>query len=544
MPINEELYGAASFFRLPPDASGKRAQAFRHAHLAYTNGTVVIEVDTEVVGVTSGARGAVSAIGPNNSVSSGEFVVVYGPANAGASFAAGEPLQIAGQQVATVDEAVDFFTTANMIAGANNPHNAMFVDRHGAAYVRFSEGEQQLDGFGLSRMTSPMLVGFYEYHYDEMPEEWSDDTSGTASLTHLPDEAAIALDIGTAAGDRYTRTTNKYHLYQPGYSQLAEFTMVSGDAGKAGVRRRGGYYDDNNGVYFELDGTDLYVVLRSSTSGAVVETRIPQGEWNGDVLDGSGTLENLSGVQIDMSHLNVFWIDLQWLGAGRVRFGILSPTGARVTCHTFENANANTSAYMATATLPLRMEIENTGVSGSPSRIKMVCGSVKTEGDLLPDRKKKTAKWGLTGSIITVGDTELPVMSFRSRQVFANGVVNRMVAVPELWSVWVKGDPIILRFYFDGVLTGASFFPYDASSVELDVSASAMSGGHMLLSHMYDQGVHHLEAPSNFGYLGQHARLDADGVTARPWTVTAQLIETGVGGSAQARMSFSWIDIT
>jgi hypothetical protein len=55
----------------------------------------------------------------------------------------------------------------------------------------------------------------------------------------------------------------------------------------AGVRRRFGIFDENNGAYFEDDGV-YSCVLRSKATGSVVETRVTRDNWNGDKLDGTG----------------------------------------------------------------------------------------------------------------------------------------------------------------------------------------------------------------------------------------------------------------
>jgi len=545
MAVNDSIFGGPSNIRLPPDSAGKRTQTFRHVHLEYNNGVVAINLGDTVVGATSGAHGEVVAKAESNTTSNGTLSVVPLISAEDAQFIVGEDLQVNLIKVAEAVDLHDVHSSAVNLCGANNPHNAQFVDSKGSAYIRFDDGPQQLDAFGLSRMTTPWMVGFYDFHYDTLPNEFWDDISGTGTITHLPDEASIALDVGTAAGDRVTRTSHKYHLYQPGYSQLIEMTAVAGDSGKANVRRRSGYFDDENGVFFEMDGTDIYVVLRSKVTGSVVDTRIAQTNWNGDKLDGTGGLGNLSGMQLHPDKLQVLWMDMQWLGGGRVRFGVLAPDGSRVTCHTIENANANTGAYMTTATLPLRVEIENTGTSGSPSRIKMVCAAVKTEGQLLPDRKKRTEKFGVAGAkhdVTTATDT--PMLAMRPA-LTVNSVTNRKIMIPERWSLIVEGDPIVLKFWRRTAgTTGGSYAQVPNSAMELNsgVTSFTPASSHLMLVDYYTAGSYSIQAPENFGYLGQHGRLNADGTTQEVWLVTAALA-TASGTDADVTMGFSWIEL-
>ncbi len=139
----------------------------------------------------------------------------------------------------------------------------------------------------------------------------------------------------TANGSSVSRTSNRYHFYQPGVGNLIINTLALDDNGKANNTRRWGYYDANNGIFWELAGTEFRVVLRSSTSGSVVDTVVAQADWNGDKLDGAGQ----SKMDIDLSKANFFFIDFAWLGVGAVRFGVLAQDGSRWIAHTFENPN-------------------------------------------------------------------------------------------------------------------------------------------------------------------------------------------------------------
>lgn len=529
--------GASSYFRLPPDSNGKRINTLKHWHIEYVTGTTKPLVNDVVVGNTSGFTGTITAIHSNNTSTTGELSVIPLDQNAGANPVEGEDLYIDGVKVGVVGEWYSVYAQANTIVGGNNPHSPMFVDAKGSAYVRFTEGDQQMDGFGLTRMSTPTQIADYNHKYDKATDIWQEDLVGTATTAHLPNEAAIAMDIGTASGDRVTRTTNKYHLYQAGMSQLVIMTIACGDVGKEGVIRRWGYYDDSNGIFFQLNGTTLSVVLRSSTSGTPVDTIINQADWNGDRINGQDGLSNLSGMDIDVSKLNVYWTDLQWLGGGRVRFGVLSPDGGRVTIHEIKNANSHTGPYMTTATLPLRTEILNTGVTGSPSRLKYVCGTVHTEGTLVPDRKKKTSKYD-NEVVKTSVSTEVPLISFRPKTNI-NGVINRTVTIPELISVYIKTAAVRLRLYRNTTLTGASWQDHAIGATQVDTSATAFTDGTRLLSWVFDPGSHNIEFPSNFGYQGQNLTLGADGTQNLWYTLTVESLET----TSDVDVSISLIDM-
>jgi hypothetical protein len=100
---------------------------------------------------------------------------------------------------------------------------------------------------------------------------------------------------------------------------------------------------------------------RAATSSFVIisktqELRIPQSQWNMDKMDGTGP----SGYTIDLSKMQMFYIDYTWYGAGFVRWGMRGPRGNVVYVHRMLNNNINTEAYMRSGNLPARYETNTT----------------------------------------------------------------------------------------------------------------------------------------------------------------------------------------
>jgi hypothetical protein len=96
---------------------------------------------------------------------------------------------------------------------------------------------------------------------------------------------------------------------------------------------------------------------RGITSGMVVasktiDTKVAQSAFNIDKLDGTGP----SGYNIDLTKMQMFYIDYTWYGAGFIRFGVRGPQGNIIYCHKIPNNNVNTEAYMRSGNLPARYE--------------------------------------------------------------------------------------------------------------------------------------------------------------------------------------------
>ena len=184
---------------------------------------------------------------------------------------------------------------------------------------------------------------------------------------------------------------------------------------------RTGLFDYQNGMFFEFDGTTLYAVRRSSvqqlsgtvsvqpnsnivngvdtnlngqlsigdfvvirgssyrvtnvpskteihiqpaykgvaSSGVVVtktiDVKVPQDQWNIDKADGTGP----SGFVLDITKIQMAYIDYSWYGAGKIRFGFKDAKGHVKYMHEFLHNNVLEEAYMRSGNMPGRYEIEN-----------------------------------------------------------------------------------------------------------------------------------------------------------------------------------------
>jgi hypothetical protein len=85
------------------------------------------------------------------------------------------------------------------------------------------------------------------------------------------------------------------------------------------------------------------------------DTKYPQSSWNIDKCDGTGP----SGYNIDLTKMQMFYMDYSWYGAGFIRWGFRGPDGNVIYCHKIPNNNVNTEAYMRSGNLPARYESES-----------------------------------------------------------------------------------------------------------------------------------------------------------------------------------------
>jgi len=274
-----------------------------------------------------------------------------------------------------------------------------------------------IDAFSRVRTSEPFGVFQNDQLHGLDASNWSSRTVGGGAVAFAANEPVVELSVGTANGDKAFNQTNRYFPYVPGKSQFIKMTGVF-NAPKANLKQQWLYGDDLNAMGLELNGITPYMLIRSNTSGAPVDNKKAQSEWNLDTLDGNGP----SGITLDFTKVQILVIDFQWLGAGRVRMGF-DIDGLIYYAHEFKHANLITTAYTATPSLPLRYYIENTGVTASASTLKQLCCSVESEGGfILPGSEFSTpTRWV---NIRTVGTTRAPVLAVRLKNAL-NGKPNR-----------------------------------------------------------------------------------------------------------------------
>jgi len=249
----------------------------------------------------------------------------------------------------------------------------MLSDQFGNLIGPANPSGVSVDAFGRARFSTPYTL-FDSSNVGYKNDKFDESITGTGSITYSADESTVSLANGTASGNSIVRQSKRRFSYQPGKSLLIMNTLVFAPT-QAGLTQRVGYFDDDNGVYLERVNGVVNIVLRSSITGSVVETRVPSTEWNLDKFDGDGT----SHITLNPDASHIFWVDLEWLGVGSVRTGFVVD-GQLVIAHSFHNANINPNVYMTTPNLPIRYEITNSAELSTAASLKQICSSVISEG--------------------------------------------------------------------------------------------------------------------------------------------------------------------
>jgi len=356
-----------------------------------------------------------------------------------------------------------------------NLHKAMEYNPLGQPVLRTTLKVGQTDAFGRIRMSSPFTLGDYKHLYGLDPNFIDNITNG-GSVTFQANQAAARLTTSNNSNSRVVHQTKFYHHYMPGKSQqiLSSFNFY---AATPNVTKRTGYFDDNNGIYFEQagDGT-LSWVIRTYTSGAPVENRKTQSQWNIDQCNGQGgSLFNL-----DITKTQLVFMEFQWLGVGSVTVGFVHD-GAFIPCHQFHHSNNLPTVYMSNPNLPVRCEIQNTGTTAG-AFFDQICSTVISEGGYV----EAGQDWSISSPTARTMDdgTTVPILAIRLKNTF-RGYENRMIV--RMGNINVFGTQENMEYKLiklpniSQLTTGTAWVPInDGSGVEYNAGATAFTDGEII----------------------------------------------------------------
>ena len=395
------------------------------------------------------------------------------------------------------------------------------------------------DAFGRTRVSNPFTLFDSSHRYRDN-NLWTNLIVGTGSTVgFVTTQGLIHIGIGTTAGCSVIRETTKTFAYQPGKSLLVMNTFVP-ETPKENLRQRVGYFGADNGIYFEIAGigsTSVSFVERSLSLGT--ETRVPQTEWNIDKLDGTG----VSGITLDPSKAQILWTDIEWLGLGTVRVGFVID-GVFIHCHSFHHANQIQTTYMTTASLPLRYEIANTGVTTSSSILKQVCSTVISEGGYELRGLQQGVGTPITSPVtLTTAGTYYPVISLRLKTS-----PNRLDAIVILTALSIMGITNNAHYNWRVLASadtsgGGTWVSAGVdSAVEYKIDGGSVTGGRILAegySSASNQAVTAVDILKEALFKFQ---LERDGLTGTPYELT--VVASASLANASIHTSMDWEEVS
>lgn len=370
----------------------------------------------------------------------------------------------------------------------NSDENPIFVK--GTSDTSFFS-DTQSDAFGRLRVSEEYTIGDYKHTYGIDPN-FSDTVSNGGEINHIVNQASARLSTSNNSSSYAIHQTKMYHNYLPGKSQLIK-TTINFYSNTTNVIKRTGYFDDNNGIYFEQDGNGvLSFVIRSDVSGTPSDARrIPQSQWNMDTCNTTILGTSTDGVNfgkpgswdLDITKTQIVYMDFQWLGVGRVRCGFVHQ-GQTIVAHEFYNSNILPTVYMSNPNLPVRCEIRNIGTT-TGGYFDQICSTVISEGGYSETGIDFSIDSGVTGHVVTLAEGLTPILSIKLKDNF-RGYPNRVIVrsgninlyaedFPAYWKIVKLSDVSKIT------LANSTWVSVNSdSAVEYNLSGTAITGGDVL----------------------------------------------------------------
>lgn len=395
-----------------------------------------------------------------------------------------------------------------------------------------------LDAFGRLQVAEPYTLFDSQNRY-AADNQFDTSTATGGTSTYNSNLASVSLAVTTTSGSSVVRQSYRVMPYQPGKSLEAMMTFTM-NAGKTGLRQRVGYFNTQNGVFLQYDGTTLSFVLRSNsipTPGTPSDARtVNQADWNGDKLDGTGA----SGITLDVTKTQILYFDFEWLGVGQVRCGFFQD-GQFIVCHTFDNENIQAYVYMTTAILPIRYEITNTATTASSSTMQQICSTIISNGGYQQASIEHAARRVNATSASTITTSFYPIASIRLASTALGAVV-----IPSAYNFLpTTADNYEIALIKNTTLTSPSWTAVSSdANVEYDISATAMTGGTICAS-TFTTGKSGPVPLISSGVYNWDLQLGSSlaGVSDI-FTLAARVVTTGGAGSGGGVGSISFYDLT
>jgi hypothetical protein len=274
--------------------------------------------------------------------------------------------------------------------------------------VSFSDGSA-IDAFGRLRTAAVQNLIDIKHVYDKNPLQVSEVTAGTATSIFNQEFARVRMST-FANNDFVIRQTKTHPIYQPGKSQLYEASMSNFQLETNVIKRVGGfdsvqispYNSGFDGFFLESNGVRNEISFQIHRSGTTVFSAVTT-TWDNTVFD---------PLNIDWSNTNLITVDYQWLGVGRMRFG-LNLSGQTIYFTEHNCANNEPNVYMSSPNQPMRYEIRQLGVGSG--YFDMICSQTSTEGALNGLYSTVGIQHDTTTTLSTSG-TKYPYIGYRLKQ--------------------------------------------------------------------------------------------------------------------------------
>ena len=396
------------------------------------------------------------------------------------------------------------------------------------------------DAFGRLRVSEPETIFDSKQIFNNQPLLWDDQEvsgSGTTSTHYVSSASTIISVADSTAGTRVRQTFRRFN-YQTGKSDLILLTGVLKTAGESGITRSMGYYDDNNGIFLRDNGGNWEICRRSTSFGPVSTFAVPQSAWNVDTFDGTGP----SGITLNETNAQIFVIDFEWLGVGRVRTGF-NINGVTYLAHEFLHSNNISNVYMSTPNLPLRYEISNDGTGGAAS-LEHICSSVMSEGGSQDTGRVFYASTNGTHVDADVENTTYAVLGIRLK---SSTIGETIKLLNTSLQIHTASDRIEWTLRFNPSVAGTfTYNDYNNTSAQVarGATANVVTGGEIIAGGHLESGANQSGAAGSKGQPLDNALILGSAIDGTLDEIVLCAMPIGGSSGVDIEGSLTWRELS
>ena len=309
------------------------------------------------------------------------------------------------------------------------------------------EGTPQVDAFSRFRTSQLNSVLEIKHVYDKNPILIDEIINGSATSTWTPDNSDIEMNV-TQNGDYVIRQTKARGVYSPGKGGLFEATFMNFHNQNNTIKRVG-YFSSSttapyngtfDGFFLECNGVTDTISFQVWRSGTQIQN-VDISQWRTDVFD---------PLLIDWQLDQLFWCDFQWLGVGRMRFGLVLPGKGFVQFGEVCSANLIEDPYMTNPNQPIRYEIRQAGTGSGI--FHQLCSHYAIEGAQNALLKAVSVQNQTERTLLTPG-VKYPILGYRCANSWrgANIMLDSLFALNQ-----VTGTDYLITVEMNPGITGGT----------------------------------------------------------------------------------------
>jgi hypothetical protein len=347
--------------------------------------------------------------------------------------------------------------------------------------VKYSDSPN-LDAFGRLRTAAVTNLLDIKHVYDKNPLQVNEVTAGTATSVFNQEYARVRMST-SSNNDLVIRQSKTHPIYQPGKSQLFEGSFSNFQLETNVIKRVGcfttttasTYNSVFDGFFLESNGTSNTISFQIWRSGTTIFSSSTT-TWD---------TNEFNPINLNWSNTQLMTVDYQWLGVGRLRFGLA--LSGQTFYFTEHNCSNNESlVYMSSPNQPIRYEIRQVG-SGSGS-FDMICSQVSTEGALNGLYSTVGVIHSSTATLNTSG-TKYPYIGYRLKPLY-KGVTSQYSSLSILNT---SNDNYLMTIEYNPTLSATPTWtdiPNSPFQYSLGVGATTItSSGHIMSSLIGEAGT-------------------------------------------------------